>query len=61
MWYTESFNASIQVIKNAKKQLTEKEYNKIAKEQNLLSFDSLKCITGKKYKELSKIVRSQRE
>lgn len=52
MWYEDSYNQSIQVIKNANKKLSQKEYRIIAKEKNLLSPECLKFITRLQFIEL---------
>lgn len=54
----EAYLKAIQKIKEQKEILTEKEWNKIAKEENLLSAESIKYISGKELLELQKEVRA---
>lgn len=54
----EAYLKAIQKIKEQKEILTEKEWNKIAKEENLLSAESIKYISGKELIELQKEVRA---
>lgn len=49
---------AIQRIKELKKIVSVKEWNKIAKEENLLSSESLKCISGKDFETLQLEVRA---
>lgn len=67
MWYNKSrrviymkelYQKSLQMIKELSKILTEKEWNKYAVENNLLSSISLKYISGKKFTRLCKEVRA---
>lgn len=58
MWYTASYNKSIQMIRNYNKVITEKEYRGVAKELNLLSTESLRCISGLNFIDLVKRVRN---
>ena len=48
---------SLQKIKELPRILNEKEYNKLAMEEGLLSSESLKFISKKKFKQLCKEVR----
>ncbi len=48
---------SLQKIKELPQILSEKEYNQIAKEEGLLSSESLKFISKKKFRQLCKEVR----
>ncbi len=57
MWYEDSYNQSIQVIKNANKKLSPKEYRIIAKENNLLSPECLRFITNLQFVELVNNIR----
>ncbi len=50
---------SLQKIKELPEILTEKEYNKIAMKENLLSSESLKFISKKKFRQLCKEVRRE--
>ena len=59
MWYDIHYEASIQVIKNYKRIISEKEYKNIAKELNLLSPESLKFITGLKFIDLVRTIRNK--
>lgn len=54
----EAYLKAIQKMKKQKEILTEKEWNKIAKEENLLSAESIKYISGKELIELQKEVRA---
>ena len=49
---------AIQRIKELKKIVSVKEWNKIAKEENLLSSESLKYISGKDFETLQLEVRA---
>lgn len=49
---------AIQKIKNLKEILTEKEWNAIAKEEDLLSAESIKYISQKDFNILQKEVRA---
>lgn len=46
------YEKSIQMIKTQNRKLTVREYNKLAKEYNLLCSESLKFISGKDFQEL---------
>ena len=48
---------SLQKIKELPRLITETEYNQIAKEEGLLSSESLKFISKKKFRQLCKEVR----
>lgn len=50
----QAYNNSILMIKNLNKTITAKEYNELAKQFNLLSSESLKYISGMKFKTLIK-------
>ena len=50
---------SLQKIKELPQILNEKEYNQIAKEEGLLSSESLKFISKKKFRQLCKEVRKE--
>ncbi len=50
---------SLQKIKELPQILSEKEYNQIAKEEGLLSSESLKFISKKKFRQLCKEVRRE--
>lgn len=54
----EAYRKAIQKIKEQKEILTEKQWNAIAKEENLLSAESIKYISGKELLELQKEVRA---
>lgn len=54
----EAYSKAIQKMKNLKEVLTEKQWNAIAKEENLLSAESIKYISGKELIELQKEVRA---
>ncbi len=54
----ELYQKSLQMIKELSKILTEKEWNKYAVENNLLSSISLKYISGKSFTTLCKEVRA---
>ncbi|MFR0822746.1 MAG: hypothetical protein ACLU84_04880 [Clostridia bacterium] len=54
----EFYEKSLQKIKAAKKKLTVKEYNTLAKKENLLSAESLKYISNKEFEELMEEVRA---
>ena len=54
----EAYRKAIQKIKEQKEILTEKQWNAIAKEENLLSAESIKYISGKELIELQKEVRA---
>ncbi len=54
----EFYEKSLQKIKAAKKKLTVKEYNALAKKENLLSAESLKYISSKEFEELIEEVRA---
>ena len=58
MWYDEKYNESIQIIKNSKKAMLEKDYRNIAKELNLLSPESLIYVLGLNFSELVRKVRN---
>ena len=49
---------AIQKIKNLKENISEKDWNKIAKEENLLSTESLKYISKKDFITLQEEVRA---
>ena len=49
---------AIQKIKELKAIVTEKEWNDIAREENLLSSESIKYISGKDFNRLQKEVRA---
>lgn len=53
----EIYEKSLQKIKNAESKLTIREYNELAKKNKLLSAESLKYISGKKFEELSEELR----
>lgn len=53
-----SYKKSLQMIKELSEILTEKEWNKYAVENNLLSSISLKYISGKNFTTLCKEVRA---
>jgi len=57
MWYNSVLCASIQVIKDSPRILSEKEYRKIAKRSVLLSPESLKYITNLNFIDLVRTVR----
>lgn len=50
---------SLQKIKELPRLITETEYNQIAKEEGLLSSESLKFISKKKFRQLCKEVRRE--
>lgn len=54
----EAYLKAIQKIKEQEEILTEKEWNKIANKENLLSSISLEYISKKKFIELQKEVRA---
>lgn len=54
----ENFEKAIQRIKSLAKIVSEKEWNKIAKEENLLSSESLKYISQRDFNTLQKEVRA---
>lgn len=54
----EEYLKAIQRIKELKKIVSVKEWNKIAKEENLLSSESLKYISGKDFETLQLEVRA---
>lgn len=54
----EYFEKAIQRIKSLAKIVSEKEWNKIAKEENLLSSESIKYISGRDFNALQKDVRA---
>ena len=54
----EAYRKAIQKIKEQKEILTENQWNAIAKEENLLSAESIKYISGKELIELQKEVRA---
>ena len=56
----ELYEKSILAIKTASKRLSIAEYNLLAKEQGLLSSESLKYISKKSFVELSKEIRLER-
>lgn len=53
----EAYLKAIQKIKEQEEIVTEKEWNKIAKKENLLSAESLEYISQKDFTELQKEVR----
>lgn len=54
----EEYLKAIQKIKELKRSVTVKEWNRIAKEENLLSTESLKYISGKDFETLQLEVRA---
>ena len=54
----ENFEKAIQRIKSLAKIVSEKEWNKIAKGENLLSSESLKYISQRDFNTLQKEVRA---
>lgn len=54
----EEYLKAIQKIKNMNKLVSVKEWNKIAKEENLLCTESLKYISKRDFKTLQKEVRA---
>nr|DAP14854.1 MAG TPA: hypothetical protein [Caudoviricetes sp.] len=58
IYMKELYQKSLQMIKELSKILTEKEWNKYAVENNLLSSISLKYISGKNFTRLCKEVRA---
>ena len=54
----EAYSKAIQKIKELEKNVNEKEWNAIAKEEFLLSAESIKYISGKELIELQKEVRA---
>lgn len=54
----EYFEKAIQRIKSLAKIVSEKEWNKIAKEENLLSSESLKYISQRDFNTLQKEIRA---
>lgn len=58
MYMKELYQKSLQMIKELSKILTEKEWNKYAVENNLLSSISLKYISGRSFTTLCKEVRA---
>lgn len=53
------YNRALQKIKRMNRIITEKEWNRIAKEENLLSTESLKYMTRKTLKQLCIEVMNQ--
>lgn len=54
----EYFEKAIQRMKSLEKNVSEKEWNRIAKEENLLSSESIKYISKKDFDTLQKEVRA---
>lgn len=54
----EYFEKAIQRMKSLEKTVSEKEWNRIAKEENLLSSESIKYISKKDFDTLQKEVRA---
>lgn len=54
----EYFEKAIQRIRSLKEIVSEKEWNDIAREENLLSSESIKYISGKDFNRLQKEVRA---
>ena len=52
------YKEAIQKMKELKEILTERDWNKIAKEERLLSAESIKYISGKDFNRLQKEVRA---
>lgn len=54
----EEYLKAIQRIRSLKEIVSEKEWNDIAREENLLSSESIKYISGKDFNRLQKEVRA---
>ena len=54
----EYYEKAIRKMRSLKKNLTEKEWNKIAKEEGLLSSESIKYISGRDFNILQKEIRA---
>lgn len=54
----EYYEKAIQKMKNLNENISEKEWNKIAKEEGLLSSESMKYISGRDFNALQKEVRA---
>lgn len=54
----EEYLKAIQKMKELKENITKKEWNKIAKEEGLLSSESIKYIAGRDFNALQKEVRA---
>lgn len=54
----EYFEKAIQKMKSLEKSISEKEWNKIAKQENLLSSESIKYISKKNFNKLQKDLRA---
>lgn len=54
----EEYLKAIQKMKKLNRKVTEKEWNKIAKEENLLSSESIKYISQKDFSKLQNEVRA---
>lgn len=52
------YNQALKKIREMKRKVSVKEWNKIAKEENLLSTESLKYVSKKSFKDLVEQVRS---
>ena len=52
------YEKAIQKMKNLNENISEKEWNKIAKEEGLLSSESMKYISGKDFNILQKEIRA---
>lgn len=52
------YEKAIQKMKELKEILTERDWNKIAKEERLLSAESIKYISGKDFNRLQKEIRA---
>lgn len=54
----EYYEKAIRKMRSLKKNLTEKEWNRIAKEEGLLSSESIKYISGRDFSILQKEIRA---
>ena len=59
MYMNKEYNQALKKIREMKRKVSVKEWNKIAKEENLLSTESLKYVSKKSFKNLVEQVRKE--